>query len=56
MAHDARVRFKADGRHVASRTGRACATVSFRAPSGTRRILVKATVRDARELRTLAFR
>ena len=51
MAHDARVQFKADGRHVASRTGRACGTVSFRTPRGTRRLQIKATVRDARELR-----
>jgi hypothetical protein len=55
MAHDARVQFKADGRHVASRTGRACKTVAFRAPAGARRLLVKATVRDARELRTVRF-
>jgi phosphatidylinositol-3-phosphatase len=56
MAHDARVKFKADGRHAATRTGRACSTVSFRAPAGTRRVSVKATVRDARELRTLRLR
>jgi len=56
MAHDARVQFKADGRHAAMRTGRACSTVSFRAPAGTRRVSVKATVRAARELRTLHLR
>jgi hypothetical protein len=56
MAHDARVQFKADGRHAAMRTGRACRTVSFRAPAGARRIVVKATVRDARELRIVRLR
>jgi hypothetical protein len=56
MAHNARVQFKADARHAATRTGRVCSTVSFRAPAGTRRVLVKATVRDARELRTLRLR
>jgi hypothetical protein len=56
MAHDARVQFKADGRHAAMRTGRACSTLAFRAPAHTRRIQIKATVRDARELRTLRFR
>ena len=50
MAHDARVQFKADGRRVAARNARACRTVTFRAPGGTRRAVVKATVRGAREL------
>jgi hypothetical protein len=56
MAHDARVQFKADGRHAAIRSGRACSTVVFQAPAGTRRVSVKATVRDARELRALRLR
>jgi hypothetical protein len=56
MAHDAHVLFKADGRRFASRTGRACGTVSARAPSGTGRVQIKATVRNARELRTLRLR
>jgi hypothetical protein len=53
MAHTARVQFKADDRQRAMRTGRACRTVSFRAPKGTRRVQIKATVRNARELRAL---
>src|SRR5436190_6693442 len=55
MAHTARVPFKADGRHMATRTGRACGTVSFRAPSAARNAQIKATVRGARELRTVRF-
>jgi hypothetical protein len=55
-AHDARVQFKTDGRHVASRSARACSTLTFRAPVRARRALVKATVRDARELRAVRLR
>ena len=56
MAHTARVQFNADGRRVSTRDARACQTATFRAPAGTRHALVKATVRGARELRTLRFR
>jgi hypothetical protein len=55
MAHTARVQFKVNGRHARMRTGRACRTISFRAPKGTRRVQIKATVRNARELRALRF-
>jgi hypothetical protein len=53
MAHTARVQFKGDGRHTRMRTGRACRTISFRAPKGTGNVQIKATVRNARELRAL---
>jgi hypothetical protein len=56
MAHDAHVLFKADGHRFATRRGRVCRTVSARAPSGARRVEIKATVRNARELRTLRLR
>jgi hypothetical protein len=56
MAHTARLQFKADGRHVTTRRGGACGTVTVRAPAGARRILIKATVRDARELRVVRLR
>jgi len=56
MAHTARVLFKADGRRIASRTVRSCSSVSVRAPARARRLEIKATVRDARELRVLALR
>src|SRR3954463_7336390 len=56
MAHPARLQFKADGRHVTTRRGGACGSVSVRAPARARRLLIKATVRDARELRVLRLR
>jgi hypothetical protein len=56
MAHDAHVLFKADGRRFAIRTGRSCGSFTVRAPANARRLLIKATVRDARELRTLTLR
>src|SRR3954452_3147912 len=56
MAHTARLQFKADGRHVTTRRGGACGTVGVRAPARARRLLIKATVRDARELRVLRLR
>jgi hypothetical protein len=56
MAHTAHVLFKADGRRVTTRRAGACQTVVFRAPAGARSLLIKATVRDARELRTVTLR
>jgi phosphatidylinositol-3-phosphatase len=56
MAHDAHVLFKADGRRLATRRAGACNTVTVRAPSRTRSLLIKATVRGARELRVLRLR
>jgi phosphatidylinositol-3-phosphatase len=56
MAHSAHVLFKADGRRIATRRASPCSSVSVRVPAGTRRLLVKATVRDARERRVLKLR
>jgi hypothetical protein len=56
MAHDAHILFKSADRTFAARRGAACGTVSARAPSGARSVLVKATVRDARELRSFSLR
>jgi phosphatidylinositol-3-phosphatase len=56
MAHDARVLLKADGRRFALRRAGACRTVSARVPSGARRVVIKATVRDAREIRAVRVR
>jgi hypothetical protein len=56
MAHSAHLLFKADGRRVTTRRATACQTVAVRAPAGARSLLIKATVRDARELRTVALR
>jgi phosphatidylinositol-3-phosphatase len=56
MAHSAHLLFKADGRRIATRRANPCATVSVRVPASTRRLLVKATVRDARERRVLKLR
>jgi hypothetical protein len=56
MAHAALVLFKADGHRFAARRAGACRTVTARAPARARRVEIKATVRDARELRTLLLR
>jgi hypothetical protein len=56
MAHMAHLLFKADGRTFATRRGRPCRTVSVRIPAGTRRVLVRATVGNARELRRISVR
>jgi phosphatidylinositol-3-phosphatase len=56
MAHSAHVVFKADGLRFATRRGAPCRKLSVRMPAGARRIVVKATVRDAREHRRLSVR
>jgi phosphatidylinositol-3-phosphatase len=56
MAHSAHVLFKADGRRIATRRASPCATISIHVPRGAHRLLVKATVRDARERRILKLR
>jgi hypothetical protein len=53
MAHTARVLFKADGHRMRLRSAHACSALSFRAPAGARSVQIKATVRNARELRSL---
>jgi phosphatidylinositol-3-phosphatase len=56
MAHTARVLVRAGGRRVAARSARACGSVRVRVPARARSVVVKATVRGARELRTLRLR